>query len=66
MRNDQAPANLATLPRYPPHTLAPDTQQLELQLSPRKADICPKCRCMHTGYADAMACRTSTSQREQM
>lgn len=57
-----------------PTNWLPEPQQLQLPLplplpprpGIRKADVCPKCKCMHTGYADAMACRTATGQREQM
>jgi hypothetical protein len=61
--------------RYPAHTLAPDPHQPELELRPqspsighnsrRFADVCPRCRCVHTSAADAEHCRQANAQREQ-
>lgn len=58
--------------RYPQHTLAPDANQPELDLRPsighnirRYADLCPRCRCVHTSAADAEHCRQANAQREQ-
>ncbi len=53
--------------RYPPHTLAPDPHQPELELVPparppcptRKllADNCPHCGSVHLTKAETVACR---------
>lgn len=62
--------------QYPAHTLAPDPRQPELDLRPQRkppcptrrmfADMCPRCRCVHTSQADALACRQANLQREQL
>jgi len=57
---------------YPPHTLAPDTHQRELDLRPQRcptvrrfADMCPRCKGIHTSPADAEHCRQANAQHEQ-
>lgn len=67
-RTDQTPVEATLLPRYPPHTLAPDPHQLELNLWParRFADICPRCRCLHDSQEAVQACRSLVAQREQL
>lgn len=56
-----------TATNYPPHTLAPDPQQMELKLQPRltryHADVCPRCGCLHTNEFEAAQCRQAA--REQ-
>ena len=59
-------------PRYPQHTLAPDPHQSELDLRPQRcptarrfADMCPRCKGIHTSAADAEHCRQANAQHEQ-
>jgi hypothetical protein len=65
--------------RLKPETLAAhrarhdrrEPRQLELPLpsvghnSRRYADICPRCRCVHTNEQEAEHCRQANAQREQ-
>lgn len=46
MRTDQIPVSPLTLPRYPPHSLAPDPRQPELELRPQKI-LCTRCGSVH-------------------
>jgi hypothetical protein len=48
-------------------------EQLELPLPKRPgiatrrfADICPRCKCLHTDQAAVQACRSLVAQREQL
>lgn len=50
-------------------------EQLELPLplpkrpgiaTRRFADICPRCKCLHTDQAAVQACRSLVAQREQL
>jgi hypothetical protein len=58
--------------RYPPHTLAADPHQPELELRPQRcptarrfADVCPRCKGIHTSSADAEHCRQANANHEQ-
>lgn len=47
--------------QYPPHTLAPDPHQMELNLRPcptvrRMADVCPHCHSVHLTLEERRAC----------
>ena len=62
-----------TATNYPPHTLAPDPHQGELKLQPPRqpcptrrlfADVCPRCRCLHTSQADLAACRAGAREQK--
>ena len=72
MRNDQEPDDHSRLPRYPPHTLAPDPHQRELPLRPPcptvrklRADVCRVCNSVHLNAAERLACTMQAAQREQ-